>query len=346
MTKKVFEDIGYDYYKGLKNKLPPIRYMGKDELDNDTVCLAHPKDFLSKIKEFKQAYDDITNDPNIDMNNMPTIENNRSEILEIYPSTQDLLNVPNGFIALFVNDAGINILESEFNSNDEVNCLKFLEVNENGIDTSDVRLCGVIDTFIKKFNKRENLVAKYNGMYLVVGEMKDMNITSGQTKNSNKFNIIGGKRAFDEDTIQSTIRETTEELGLSDSSIIYNLIKILLPKTKDIIKCASFNVYCLFFTPKDEHAYDNFIHTHSVSDAKTNSHNDANNVETNIVESIKSINLANSTESDNYITRPLNKYQHKQFNYPNYHDHRPKNDSTNTKKYYNQQPRLKNESAI
>ena len=279
MVRKVYDDIGYDYYKGLKNKLPPIRYMGKDEFENDLVCLAHPKDFISKIKEFKQAFDDISNDPNIDMNSIPTIESKRDEILEIYPSTQDLLNVPNGFIALFVNEAGINILESEFNSNDEVNSLKYLEVREDGIDTSNVKLCGVIDTFVKKFNKRDNLVTKYNGLFLVVGEMKDINITSGQTKNLNKFNIIGGKRSFDEDTIQSTIRETTEELGLNSDSVVYNLIKILLPKTKDIVKCPSFNVYCVFFTPRDEHAYDNFISVNS-NNTKQEQHNITNNSDT------------------------------------------------------------------
>ena len=30
MTKQVFNKIGFDYYKGLKNKLPPIRYVGID----------------------------------------------------------------------------------------------------------------------------------------------------------------------------------------------------------------------------------------------------------------------------------------------------------------------------
>ena len=312
MVRKVFDDIGYDHYKGLKNKLPPIRYMGKDEFENDLVCLAHPKDFISKIKEFKQAFDDISNDPNIDMNSIPTIDSKRDEILEIYPSTQDLLNVPNGFIALFVNEAGINILESEFNSNDEVNSLKYLEVRDDGIDTSNVKLCGVIDTFVKKFNKRDNLVAKYNGLFLVVGEMKDINITSGQTKNSNKFNIIGGKRAFDEDTIQSTIREITEELGLNSDSVIYNLIKILLPKTKDLVKCPSFNVYCVFFTPKDEHAYDNFISLNS-----NNNKNEQNN-------------SSNNPNVDNYQSYPI----------------RFTNKNNNNTKQQSNTTRLRNESSI
>ena len=324
MVKKVFDVIGYDYYKGLKNKLPPIRYMGKDEFDNDLVCLAHPKDFISKVKEFKQAFDDISNDPNLDMNSIPTIESKRDEILEIYPSTQDLLNTPNGFIALFVNEAGINILETEFNSNDEVNSLKFLEVNDDGIDISDVKLCGVIDTFVKKFNKRDNLISKYNGMFLVVGEMKDINIITGLTKNSNKYNIIGGKRAFDEDTIQSTIRETTEELGLSDSSVIYNLVKILLPKTKDIVKCSSFNVYCIFFTPKDDHAYDNFISQNS-SDTYNYKHDTYNYKSFPNRFNNNSTNTTNTTNTNNMINNNTNKY-----NNP----------------YTKQSTRLRNESSI
>jgi hypothetical protein len=102
-----------------------------------------------------------------------------------------------------------------------------------------------------KFNSKNNLITKYINLYLVIGEMKDINIISGITYPTNKYNIIGGKRTIFENSIESTIRECMEEFGLNkNNSVIYKLINQLLPKTRDIIKCTSFNVYCIYITPK------------------------------------------------------------------------------------------------
>lgn len=268
LIKNVFDSIGYDYYKGLKNKLPPIRYLGNDSYENELVILAHPKDFLKHITLFKNAYKNIIEDQESQINikypniNMIDVKN---EILEIYPSTRDLQIVPNGFIGLFVNLIGIEILKSEFNNNDEVANLDFILVTENGIETQNLKLCGVVETFIKKFNTKNQLKERYKGLYLVVGEMKDINIITGKTKSTNKYNIFGGKRLYDETCIESTIRETREELGLEPDSKILKLINILIPKTRDIIKCSSFNVFCIYFSPNAEYNYDNFIRAHENS---------------------------------------------------------------------------------
>jgi hypothetical protein len=248
LTKKVFETIGYDYYKGLKLKLPPIRYLGKNEIGDDLVVFAHPKDFTRHINIFKNAYNEIKNNSkNLEKVN---IYNNGIEIFEIYPSTTDLLVIPNGFIALFVNINGMSIILNEFNINNEFYKLNFLQVTENGIDTKNIQLKGVINTFIKKFNKTRLLINKYNKLYMVIGGVQDFNIKTGYCKPLDKYNIFGGKRLYNENTIESTIRETSEELGLNRESIIYKFINMMIPRTKDIIRCSSFNVFCVYFTPR------------------------------------------------------------------------------------------------
>ena len=259
MVKIVFDIIGYDYYKGLKNKLPPIRYIGIDNFDNEYISLAHPKDFLKYINLFKNAYKKTIK--NIDNNTFKNIKISdvHNEILEIYPATQKLYNNPNGFTALFVNNTGMNIVNNEFNENDEVANINFIPVDENGINTSNIKLCGVINKFVKKFNNNNLLIEKYKNTYLVVGEMKDINIISGESIRTNKFNIIGGKRTYTENSIESAIRETSEELGLIHDSKLLKLINILLPKTKDIIKCVSFNVFCIYLTPKTQLKYNYLI---------------------------------------------------------------------------------------
>lgn len=249
MTKKVFETIGYDYYKGLKLKLPPIRYLRKNNKGDDLVMLAHPKDFTKHINIFKNAYNEIKN--NLDNLDKVSIYNNAVEVFEIYPSTIDLLEIPNGFIALFVNMNGMVVILNEFNINNEMHKLNFLQVTDNGIDTNNIELKGVIETFIKKFNKNRLLVSKYAGLYMVVGGVQDFNIRTGFSKPLNKYNIFGGKRLYNENTIESTIRETSEELGLNKESLIYKFINIMIPRTKDIIRCTSFNVFCVYFTPKN-----------------------------------------------------------------------------------------------
>lgn len=90
--------------------------------------------------------------------------------------------------------------------------------------------------------------------------MNELDIKTGEIKMTNKYNIIGGKRSYNENSIESTIREASEELGLTNNSKIYNLIKILVPKSKDIIRCHSFLVYCLYICPKTEYDYDFYIH--------------------------------------------------------------------------------------
>jgi len=276
MFKQVFEIIGYDYYKGLKNKLPPIRYMGKDEFNNELVILAHPKDFYKEIDLCKKIYDKInqiikleSESELVDINinkKYPIIklDDVKHEILEIYPSISSLGSKPNGFIGLFVNEFGMNELISDFGINDEVQSLKFLLVTEKGIDIKSIKTCGVIDTFIKKFNNKLHLINKYNGLYLVVGEMKDIDIKSGITKPTNKFNIIGGKRTYDENNIISTVREAKEELGLNLESKIYKFINIMIPKTKDIIRCYSFDIFCIFYSPNSEYGYNHFIQSEQI----------------------------------------------------------------------------------
>lgn len=244
MFKIAFNIIGIDYYKGLKNKYPPIRYIGVDDNNNELVILAHPRDFNRHINILKSAYNDALLITNNDEFKLDMI---KEDILEIYPSTFELNNNPNGFIGLFVNEVGIEILLNDFKENDEVAKLQFIKVNNNGIDISNYESCGVIETFIKKFNSKYSLINKYKNLYLVIGEMKDINIISGITYPTNKYNIIGGKRTLYENSIESTIRECSEEFGLNkENSKIYKLINQLIPKTKDIIRCSSFNVYCIY----------------------------------------------------------------------------------------------------
>ena len=121
MFKLAFEIIGNDYYKGLKNKLPPIRYMGLDKNNNELVILAHPRDFCRHIKILKSTYNKSFNivDENI------ILENIKDDILEIYPAKKELIENPNGFIGLFLNEASINILLNEFSENDEIKLLHY-----------------------------------------------------------------------------------------------------------------------------------------------------------------------------------------------------------------------------
>lgn len=244
MVKHLYNKIGYDSFKGLKNKYPPIRYIGIDNLNNEIVSLAHPNDFYKYIDILMEAYNS-NNKENI------TLDKIKSDIYEIYPSTDTLINMPNGFIALFVNDIAMNILKDEFNENDEVAKIYFIKITDNGIDLKYINQCSVLHMFLKKFNENFQLINKYKNLYLVIGQMKDFDLESGKTSKIEKYNIIGGKRLYNENSIESTIREATEELGLNKyTSIIYKLINLTIPKTKDIIQCFSFNVYCIYLTIK------------------------------------------------------------------------------------------------
>jgi hypothetical protein len=259
MTKYAFDSIGHDYYKGLKHKLPPVRYLGTDDFNNELVCLAHPKDFTKQLDLFKNTHRLAIEQLNNHVVKNINIANIKNEILEIYPDTNELKFIPNGFVALFVNDIGLSVLNSEFTENDEVASINFIPVTATGIDKANFKLCGVIETFIKKFNSKPQLIQKYQGMYLTIGEIKDINILTGVTKSTNRFNIIGGKRTFDENSVVSTIREAHEELGLMTDSKISRFINFFLPRSNDIIKCTSFNVYCVHYSPNDVDNYDNFI---------------------------------------------------------------------------------------
>lgn len=248
MFRIAFDTIGIDYYKGLKNKLPPIRYIGLDENNNELVTLAHPKDFNKHINVLKLAYKKTLT---LNLDTEFKLDNIKKDIFEIYPSTDDLVFNPNGFIGLFINEVGIEILKNDFKENDEVAKLEFIKVDNNGINIANYKLCGVIDTFIRKFNSKYSLINKYKNLYLVIGEMKDLNIISGITYPTDKYNIIGGKRTLYENSIESTIRECKEEFGFDEiNSSIYKLINQLVPKTKDIIRCSSFNVYCIYIKSK------------------------------------------------------------------------------------------------
>jgi hypothetical protein len=249
MFKMTFNIIGFNHYKGLKSKLPPIRYVGLDENNNELVILTHPKDFNRHLNLLKTAYKKTLT---LDLDNELKLDKIKEDIFEIYPSIDDLTLNPNGFIGLFVNEKGIEILQNDFKENDEVSKLEFIKVDNNGINIGDYKLCGVIDTFIKKFNSKYSLINKYKDLYLVIGEMKNLNIISGITYPTDKYNIIGGKRTLYENSIESTIRECTEEFGLDkENSSIYKLINQLVPKTKDIIRCSTFNVYCIYIKPKN-----------------------------------------------------------------------------------------------
>jgi hypothetical protein len=246
MCKMVFDKIGYNRYIGLKNKFPPIRYLGTDANNNELIIFAHPRDFLNRAKEFKLAFDNIILNS---INEKYLILDKKSEIYEIYPSLDELLYVPNGFIALFMNECGINMLLNEFNINNEVGNLFFEKVNESGININNIKLCGVAEPFIRKFNTMKHLINKYKNLYLVMGDMRELNIKNGYSKNIKKLNIIGGKRLYDETTIDGTIREVYEELGLNTDSKILKLVKTILPKSRDILKFISYNVYCIYITP-------------------------------------------------------------------------------------------------
>lgn len=249
MFKTTFEVIGNDYYKGLKNKLPPVRYLGLDEHNNELVSLAHPRDFNRHIKILKNNY---TKSLQIIDDNIK-LENIKDDILEIYPAKTELVDNPNGFIGLFLNEIAINTLLSEFKENDEVGRLNFIKVGEDGIISNEFSFVGVIETFINRFNTKPQLINKYKNLYLVIGEIKDINMISGLTYPTNKYNIIGGKRTIFENTVEATIRECSEEFGLDiETSKIYKSINKLVPKTKDIIRCCSFNVYCIYIKEKEK----------------------------------------------------------------------------------------------
>jgi hypothetical protein len=244
MVKHLYNKIGNDSFKGLKNKLPPIRYIGIDDYNNEIVTLAHPNDFCKYIDILKEAYNN-NNRENI------TLDKIKSDIYEIYPSTDTLVNMPNGFIALFVNDIAMKILKEEFNENDEIAKIYFIKITDNGIDLKYINQCHVLNIFLKKFNENNQLIDKYKNLYLVIGQMKIFDLESGETSKIEKYNIIGGKRLYNENSIESTIREASEELGLNkNSSVIYKLINLTIPKTKDIIQCFSFNIYCIYLTIK------------------------------------------------------------------------------------------------
>jgi hypothetical protein len=146
MFTKLFDNIGYDYYKGLKSRLPPIRYIGKNNLDEELIIIAHPKDFISKIKFLKTIYNSIS----VDQSQKINIEYKKSEVYEIYPSIDELINIPNGFVALFVNDIGMNIINDEFFKNEEINSLKFIKITSNTLILDDINISGVLNIFINK----------------------------------------------------------------------------------------------------------------------------------------------------------------------------------------------------
>lgn len=258
----LYKTIGCNYFKSLNSLYPPIRIISLDN-NNEYISLVYPNDFL-RFKDLLEKFYNEISDTNIDVNKYNDyinikISEKENEIYEIYPSISDLVETPNAFIGLFVNEYSIDIVKSEFNENNEVSEILFLPVTDNGIETSNLKLFGVINSFIYKFNNRQSLVRKYNGLYLVIGKFKKVDIVTGKMKDTNKYNIIGGKRKYNENTIDAIIREVSEELGLNKESKLYKLISVLIPITKDIIKCNTFNVFCIYFTPKSNHNYDLFI---------------------------------------------------------------------------------------
>ncbi len=249
----LYKTIGFNYFKSLNKLYPPIRIISITDSE-EMVSLVYPNDFIRFKDLLEKFYIQSFNETS-----KFKICDKEKEIYEIYPSLSDLTESPNAFVGLFVNKYSINIVKSEFHENNEISDILFLEVTNSGIDISNLKLSGVIGSFIYKFNKRQSLINKYIGLYLVVGKLKKIDIITGKIKDTNKYNIIGGKRKYNEKTIDGLIREVKEELGLYNESKLYKLISILIPITKDIIKCHTFKVFCIYFTPKSNHNYDLFI---------------------------------------------------------------------------------------
>jgi hypothetical protein len=248
MTKYVFSHIGFNFYKGLKGKLPPVKFTGYDDKQIELVTLAYPKDFARHIKLFKSAYDIYANAESKFVKSVKSVKiaDIRNEILEIYPSSNDLNVCPNGFIALFVDITQFDQIQNEFNENDEVANIDFIHVMSTGIDCNGAKIkpCGVFEIFIKKFNQAE-FFSKYTNTYIVLGQVKNINIISGIAKPCGKYNIFGGKRNYDETIVESTLREIIEELGLRSDSPLLEICQQKLSTTTDIIKGKSFEIFCI-----------------------------------------------------------------------------------------------------
>lgn len=242
MTKHVFSHIGFDFYRGLEGKLPPIKFVKYDDNKIEFVSFAYPKDFVRHIKLFKSAFDIYTNTKP----KLVKISDIRNEILEIYPSSADLVDCPNGFIALFINQTQFDLILNEFNENNEVADVEFVHVMSTGLNCFDAKIkpCGVFEIFIKKFNEAE-FFSKYIDTYIVLGQTKNINIVSGITKPCGKYNIFGGKRNYDETIVESTLREIMEELGLKSDSQLLEICQQKLLTTTDIIKGKSFDIFCI-----------------------------------------------------------------------------------------------------
>jgi len=236
MTSNTFNIIGFDFYTGLNGKLPPIRLI--DPI-NEYVCFAYPNDFISQKEIFMKNYVEFP--PIIKLNEK------EHEIFEIYPSIDELMKIPNGFIALFVNEKGIEHIIKEFNKNNEIESLKFFKVTNNGINIEKQQLIGASERFVTKFNSLEKYKFKYNGMYLLMGEAKNINIITGLHKSVYKYNIIGGKRAYNENTIDSTLREVSEELGINYTTNLYRHVKKHIALTKDILQFNTYVVFCIYY---------------------------------------------------------------------------------------------------
>lgn len=244
MVKYFFNIHGYNDFKGLNNKLPPIRYLGKDYLNNDLVTLAYPNDFIKFQYKLKKILENLKN-MNFSKNKI-FLDNKKNEIYEIYPSINELLTIPNGFIALFTTYDNCNILLNEFNKNTEIYKLEFIKLDENGILINNFHMTDLLNKFVKKFNNNKYLVKKFCNSYLILGKINDINFNKNIFKPINKLNLFGGKRLYNETTIDSAYREFIEEFGLSNESKLLKYIKYnLYYLNKDIIKFNTFNIYLI-----------------------------------------------------------------------------------------------------
>jgi len=245
MTKLVFDQLGYDYYKGLKNKLPPIRYIGKNAFNDELVKFVYPHDFLSQKKIFEEKFNIVTSKTD---SQYVTINEKKTEIYEIYPSKQDIKITPNGFIALIVDEQKKDELLDNFKPNEEIHKLEFIPITKNGININTINASNVLKTFTDKFNTFDTLINACNKQYLLIGELKTFDIITGITEPNQEFNIIGGKRNFEETTIQGTLREIKEELGVNDDSDIYRFIEQNIDKTQYVFNSDTFTTYCLIYS--------------------------------------------------------------------------------------------------
>ena len=179
MIQNVYNKLGNTYYKGLNNKYPPIRLN-----NNNMVSLAHPKDFLKEVNIFKEFFKKSDQTLNID--------DVKDNIYEIYPSIDNLKQEPNGFIALFVSESYKGYVFKHFRSNNEINTIRFIKIDDV------VNCTSILQNFITFVKLKQNMYLKFKDLYLVVGETNNLDILNGVYNTTGIYTLFGGKRKYNE----------------------------------------------------------------------------------------------------------------------------------------------------